>query len=188
MNLATSDEGSMVCPCSATTLGRRGDAPGDGEGLRLVQRGRRPVQRGALAERQARGRGAPRLEMGRGAEGAAAGAEGPAAGRGAGWASAWRNDRQHRRKRWEESEGSGGPRERSGARGGELREGYVEENVFAFLGIEGKDPDQKKRSPVVFRILREATVEKIELRIEAFGGILAFFHQESDFNRNQTGP
>jgi hypothetical protein len=32
-----------------------------------------------------------------------------------------------------------------------VREGYAEENAFAFLGIEGKDPDQKKRSPSVFR-------------------------------------
>jgi hypothetical protein len=48
--------------------------------------------------------------------------------------------------------------------------------VFTFLGIEGKGPDQKKRSVVVFRNPREATVEKIKLRIEAFDGILTFFH------------
>jgi hypothetical protein len=108
---------------------------------------------------------------------------------GGGWCrGAGGRERRWRRKRWEESEGSGGPRERSGARGGELRVGYAEENAFAFLGIEGKDPDQKNRSPVVFRIPREATVEKIELTIEVFGGIPAFFHRESDFNRNQTGP
>jgi hypothetical protein len=109
-----------------------------------------------------------------GAEGAAAGAEGLVAGRGTGRASACRNDRRRRRKRWEESEGLGGPRERLrrtgwGAKGGVCR------GKCAFLGIEGKDADQKKCSPSVFRIPKEATVEKIELRIEAFGGILAFF-------------
>jgi hypothetical protein len=46
----------------------------------------------------------------------------------------------------------------------------------------------RKSAPLVyFGISREATVEKIKLRIEAFGRILAFFHRESDFNRNQTG-
>jgi uncharacterized protein (DUF2062 family) len=29
-------------------------------------------------------------------------------------------------------------------------------------------------------------VEKIKLLLKAFGGILAFLHRESDFNRNQT--
>jgi hypothetical protein len=72
----------------------------------------------------------------------------------------------------------------TGARGGELREGYAEENAFAFLRIERKEANQKNRSIVVFWIPREATVEKIKLVKEAFGEILAFFHRESDFNRN----
>jgi hypothetical protein len=96
----------------------------------------------------------------------------------------------------EEAWGSGCGR-RAGADSGErLRRrtgagaegGVCGGNAFAFLRIEGKSTDQKKRSPVVFRILGETTVEKIKLRFEAFGGILAFFHRESDFNRNQTGP
>jgi hypothetical protein len=42
MNLATGDEGSMVCPCSAVTLGRRGDDQPMGRGGGRCREGRWP--------------------------------------------------------------------------------------------------------------------------------------------------
>jgi hypothetical protein len=119
----------MVCPCSTATLGRRGDdqamgrgsgrcregrwpgvepgeegdTPGDGEG-------QQPVQRGALAGRRARGRGATRLEMGRGDDWCRGGG---GRCRGAGG-----RERQWPGVGLEESEGPASAQETGGERGG----------------------------------------------------------------------
>jgi hypothetical protein len=89
----------------------------------------------------------------------------PAAGRGAGSARGGRRERGVGR-----TEGQAHGRMGWGAEGGVCRGKCV-----AFLRIKGKDAYQKKRSLVIFWIPGEATVEKIKLTIEAFGGIFAFF-------------
>ncbi|XP_025809298.1 uncharacterized protein LOC112887366 isoform X3 [Panicum hallii] len=129
---------------------------------RVGARGRRQRAGAGPQRRAGRQRGAGA----RGAEPAAArGGAGPAAASGGG-AAATRGDG-------------------SGERGRRRRKDR-EENAVAFLRSEGKDADEKNRALVVFWIAGEATVEKIKLLLKAFGGILAFLHRESDFNRNQT--
>jgi hypothetical protein len=108
---------------------------------------------------------------------------------GGGWCrGAGGRERRWRRKRWEESEGSGGPRERSGARGGELREGM--RRKMRSLSWESRERISTRKSApqLYFRFPEKRRWKKFELTVEAFGGILALFCRESDFNRNQTGP